>query len=659
MNTKKAFTAVAAGVLLFAAGTAVGLRAGGPAGQVPPEAPPVTTRPGEELVLTAALSPFDDCQALVEHYRDVALHLVGPYGLPGVGGSMIVQAAGASERAGGGEALRQPAPAPAAADTAEAVGPGATGTNVQEAGVDEPDLVKTNGDLIVAVAGGGLQVIEPGDLPRVVGTLDLSEQGYPSELLIDGDRALVLTRTQGFARPVDHTDYLMVGTTSVLTAVDLSDPAEPRVEATLTVDGDYRSARVVDGVARIVVASQPTALPFEYPQVGGLRAEREAEQRNRDIVEEATEQDWLPWAVLEDGDGRTVSEGPVVECGDVARPPGFTGLGTLSVLTVDLSADLDISGATGVVAQGETVYASPERLYVATPDYGDPRALTDPRFTPAGGQIETTIHVFDLTDPATAPHVASGRVAGTLLNSYAMSGDGTTLRVATTTQPGWWGGSAPETDPSQSSVVVLAERGDALEEVGRLDGLGVTETIRGVRFLGDLAAVVTFRQTDPLYLVDLSDPTDPSLLGELKIPGYSAYLHPVGDDRLLGVGQDATDQGQVLGVQASLFDLADRANPTRVDQADLEASYALVEADPRAFLYWPDTELAVVPTYDGAAAVRVTGDRLETLGTLDKGAPVNRALVVGDLLYTITETGITAHGLQTLEELGSADFSRA
>src|SRR5690606_29531157 len=132
-------------------------------------------------------------------------------------------------------------------------------------------------------------------------------------------------------------------------------------------------------------------------------------------------------------------------------------------------------------------------------------------------------------------YVAAGTVPGWLLNQYALSEYDGHLRVATTVA----------TDPSnptgtESGVYVLRQSGDDLVTVGSVGGLRRTEQIYAVRFLGPTGYVVTFRQTDPLYTIDLRDPTAPQLVGELRITGYSSYLHPVADDRLLGVGQEAT-----------------------------------------------------------------------------------------------------------------------
>jgi len=214
---------------------------------------------------------------------------------------------------------------------------------------------------------------------------------------------------------------------------------------------------------------------------------------------------------------------------------------------------------------------------------------------------------------------------------------------------------------------VLEQRGGALVEVGRVDGLGKGERIYAVRFVGPVGYVVTFRQVDPLYTVDLRDPRHPRVAGELKIRGYSAYLHPAGDGRLVGVGQDATEQGQRQGAQVSLFDVSDPARPSRLATHRMPGGYSTAEADPHAFLYWPKTGLLVVPvvapksTLDGgyaagALALSVRGSTLTDLGTIAHPpaasgpgyAGVSRALVIGDTLWTLSDAGLQANTMQTL-----------
>ena len=182
---------------------------------------------------------------------------------------------------------------------------------------------------------------------------------------------------------------------------------------------------------------------------------------------------------------------------------------------------------------------------------------------------------------------------GYLINQYAMSELDGKLRVAATSGEPWADPGARWT--SQSGVYVLEQSRNRLREIGKVEGLGKGERIYAVRFVGTLGYVVTFRQTDPLYTVDVSDPAKPRVRGELKITGYSAYLHPAGGDKLIGIGQEATGEGRVTGTQVSLFSIADADKPTRLARYYLSGANSEAEFDPHAFLYWPADGLLVVP----------------------------------------------------------------
>ena len=212
-------------------------------------------------------------------------------------------------------------------------------------------------------------------------------------------------------------------------------------------------------------------------------------------------------------------------------------------------------------------------------------------------------------------------------------------------------------------MYALRANGEELEQLSVVEGLGAGEQIYAVRFLGPTAYVVTFRQTDPLYVIDMTDPVNPVLTGELKIPGYSAYLHPVGDGLLLGVGQDATDTGQVLGTQLSLFDVSDPANPQRISTLAI-GGWSDVEWDHKAFLFWPEDGTIVLPVSPGwgdcgpqvdclaseitgsgggAVVARLEGRSLVGVGTINHESrnqtgcwnPLQRSIAIGDELATI------------------------
>jgi len=550
--------------------------------------------------LTSGLIPFSACDELLRYLQDEASARVGPYGLDGGWYGPVMPFA---TRAVGGPVLEMAMAFDDSMGVAPTPGVDFSGTNVQEAGIDEPDLVKTDGVRIVVVEGDGLHVIDPsGDSPTPVGRLALTGH-WGGELLLSGDRAWVLADTDAYYEEGSVpmvpavARILPPGRWRPLTSiieVDLSDPTTPTVVGTLTVEGRYVSARVVNGAARVVVSSAPDDLPFVMPQTPA--AEDRAERVNRQVVAETTVEDWVPSFVFEAGDGSLVN-GRLVDCDRVSHPVAFAGFSTLSVLTVDLTSPLRAPDATAVLADGETVYAGHQNLYVATTEYPEPVPSDDEAaWLRMENDYATSIHQFRVTDPSTTEYLASATVPGHVLNQFSMSELDSHLRVATTSGAPWG-----FDEKAESAITVLARDGAELVEVGRVGNMGRGERIHAVRFLGDTAFVVTFRRTDPFYVVDLSDPTAPTVRGELKITGYSGYLHPVGADLILGIGQEATEEGMTTGAKATLFDVSDPALPTELGTWSPGGGSSAVEWDHRAFLWWPPEALAVMPFTDWPA----------------------------------------------------------
>ena len=697
---------------------------------------PVVSLP-EDLELTASLVPFDSCEALLDHVKTQALEQVGPYGLDG---GVISYAEGAATTA----AAEADLSAVAGSDDSAAAAPGGDGaaardystTNVQEVGVDEPDILKSDGRRVVALARGGLNVVDvTGPAPVLLGSLELGDF-WARDMFLSGDRVLLLGDSDLTAIPLSSRLYPpgdIARGAMRLVEVDITDPAAPRLVGSTTITGSYLNARMVGTTVRIVAQEWGPTLDWVYPEeVGGEAAAVEA---NREVVRQSTVTDWLPGYVVVGADGSFVTEGLAVPCERVHHPVAFAGLSTVTVATVDLATGLG-SGpvdAVSVFGAGNTVYASTTGLYVTTNDWGWMRPA-DSLVAPTG-EAMTQIHRFDISDPARTSYVASGEVPGYILNQWALDEHAGYLRVATTTSPPW-GDPAGEA-ASQSMVTVLATDGEQLVPVGRVDGLGRGERIFAVRYFDDLATVVTFRQTDPLYTLDLSDPANPRLLGELKIPGYSAYLHPIGQNRVLGVGQDATEEGFTTGTQVSVFDLTDLANPQRLGTWSMPGSQTEAEWDSRAFLWWDPTGLAVIPVNEqsgaipledgsvtppgdpwfGAVGLHIGDDgsiievgrvsqqapsaprtdcwvevwpaaeldqlqqsldpeheTIEVLGEVpgdpsmvnvrhcntyieaDWAAQVRRSAVVGDRLYTLSEKGLLASGLNDMVPAGTVEF---
>ncbi|MPZ28068.1 MAG: benzoate transporter [Micromonosporaceae bacterium] len=635
------------------------------------------------------LVSFDSCDEAERQLRAAATAYVGPWGFGTAGMEMWegdAAAAGQDGRAVPGQA---PAAPGLAEEAAPAPVPGAdpdhSTTNVHESGVDEPDLVKTDGRRIVTVSQGVLRVV---DAQRKVETgrldvrpqrqdPDLAGRWQPADLLLHGDRALVLF-AEGWrgGEPVPDLPSragvaidpvrLAPVTGPRLVLVDLT--GSPTVLSEYTVDGGLVDARATGGTVRVVVRSAPR---LSLPEPRGTAGEAAQLAANREAIQSAPLADWLPrFEVTTAGQTDTGQ----VDCTAMSRPESYSGTSMLTVLTFDLAAPALGDGApVSVVADGDTVYSNGTSLYVASDQRWRampmPGAELDGPEAPQEPDDRTEIYRFDTSDPGPPRFAASGSVPGAVVNQYAMSEWEGHLRVATTTES-----RADGADSSESAVYVLAERDGELVETGSVGGLGKTERIYSVRFTGPVGYVVTFRETDPLYTLDLRDPAAPAVLGELKITGYSAYLHPLGDGRLVGVGQEADAQGREQGTQVSLFDVTDLSDPTRLGSHHVESGSSEAELDPHAFLWWPEQRLLVVPLltlsaerelpYAGALVLRVEEEGFTALDVVTHPAPaggeysteIRRSLVVGDTLWTISDLGLQANALSTLEETGWVPF---
>ena len=273
----------------------------------------------------------------------------------------------------------------------------------------------------------------------------------------------------------------------------------------------------------------------------------------------------------------------------------------------------------------------------------------------------TDIHAFAFSSEASdLSYVASGRVEGTLLNSYSMSEYDGVLRVATTSYDYDFGGG------QDNGVHILKVKDAELIEIGTVNGMGRGETIQGVRFDGPRGYVVTFRQVDPLYVLDLSDPTAPELVGELKVPGYSTYLKPIDGNRIIAVGMAGTETGQITGAQVSVFDVSDPSNPLQVATAEI-AQWSEATSDPHAFLWWAETGQIIVPKElvcyemggtgcESAVVLKLDGTTLTEQGRLFQWFPIRRAVIARNQLVTVSAGGTKVSRLSDLSEISYTRF---
>ncbi len=717
-------------------------------GCIQSEDPPATPVP-------RVLYNFDSCEDLLAYAKKNATDSLDQYGSI-YGGQSLGGWEDDAQNEGGTDGTGETGGGDSAGDGGGVPGVDYSETNVQEIGIDEPDLVKTDGERIVALADGKLHHVDTQGSPVLTASLDLEGNTYGAEMFLYEDRVLVFQRVEYYyydyePEPGIDEDFpeqpdlpeavkkWFEGSytpVTQITEIDLSNPDELAVISKLYVSGDYLSARRIDGVSRVVLRSNPLGLSFTspwdlmYELEGDVYPETEeewkalwekytemAKEANAAVIEASTLDNWVPHYVFDDG--VEVTEGLLLDCVDTMHPGVYSGLTMTSILTVDLEKGLSPKGGVGLFADSAIVYSSSDNLYVSTSEWvggegwGDPgwegdvvepgepipdgpgsASVTSASPTSGGDPMDDTgdaaveptavsfrageeagltsyLHKFAIPAGDKAIYTASGEVRGRLLNQWAMNEHRGDLRVATTDQENW------DTTTSESFVSVLREEDGELVQVGQVGELGKGEEIKSVRYIGDVGYVVTFRQTDPLYTIDLTDHEAPKVAGELKINGYSAYLHPLGEDHLIGVGFDGTDEGNLLGVQVSLFDVSDINAPVRTDSAALgDFGWTEVAFDHKAFLNWEKESLTVFPvesyTWDemegteswfmGAVGYTIdpqTG--IEPRGTvthmtdpndpwIDGDPSLRRSLVIGDLLYTVSNSGLKASAVSDLSD---------
>jgi hypothetical protein len=663
------------------------LAAAGCTGSVPniggPWSPsPGAKQPAGKAVIPATLTAFHSCPDALAALRKAAKASVTTYGLHNVmaPGGDVAFATGAGPVNAPAAAAAPAAPAGTAAGSAT---PAYSGTNDYTAGVDEPDLVKTDGHRIVTIAGSTLEVIDAASR-RVTGTLNLASAGIQgggaANLLLSGDHALVFVPYASlFGAGGSAGTAARYGSRFLL--VDLT--GKPRVIASYSIDGSMVDARQVGSVVRVVTDSAPAIV---FPNLPDATTNAKRVAAYRAAAGQAGLDAWLPG--YESSGGGTQISGHV-PCTALSRPKTYSGTNLLTVLTFDLSANKFGTGdPVSVVADGDTVYGTTSSLYVASDGMGTalPYGVMEPYTPVSQARQQTQVYRFDITQPGAPRFVASGTVPGYLLNQYSMSEWNGFFRIATTTGTSWAlaDGEPSGARTSSSAVYELTTSGPDMRIVGKVTGLGSTERIYSVRFMGPVGYVVTFRQTDPLYTLDLSDPATPRVVGALGLTGYSAYLDPVSASQLIGVGQRADVQGHVLGTQVSLFDVSDLAAPARLATYSLPWSTSQAQFDPHAFLYWPADQLVVVPIQtsggfaatgtiapspplatqppptptstpeSGALVLRISGSRITVVGFIRPpqsgvyGLSVERSLVIGQTLWTVSDNGVLASDLATL-----------
>ena len=485
-------------------------------------------------------------------------------------------------------------------------------TNTQEKDVDEADIVKTDGDTLYLSTGGYFLIFDarPADQTQELSRVDI--EGYVLEMFIYEDVALVFSTLENWQLPEtvwpDFDHEMLSQTILKMTLIDISDLKNPNVIRELYAEGTYQSSRRVEASARVIVHGQafiPGVEYYIYPDDYGCYDEdnnweidedclREAyeklRKKNREIIENTPLEQWLPqyYDIRQTDEGTVTESGILSECVDFFHPLEMLGNGVLSVISIMLDDPLKKNSDISIIADGQIVYASKKSLYI-TGDQDTQSWWTD--WDEEAPNEVSEVHKFDIgTTPEYAIYRGSGEIDGWVLNQFSMSEFDDVLRIATTV--GRWSG-----DGGYSNIFCLEENDGKLDIIGRITDIAPDELIYAARFVGDKGFLVTFEQVDPLFTIDLSDPKNPKLVGELKVPGFSTYLHPMDDDHLLAIGVQGDEWGWTFGVQLTIFDVSDFANPKVMHQADVgdSDSYSEAQYNHKAFLYYKKLDMLAIP----------------------------------------------------------------
>ena len=568
--------------------------------------------PNEPVQSAARLEAFAGCEALERHIEDSATKQMRA-SLESLKSQTYLYA---------DDAMPAGAPAEGAASR-DASGPANhTETNNQVQGVHEADFVQNDGTRIFVLSGPRLYVHRSWPAEQLARTALLEVEGWPREMLLDKERNRLVITSQvyekrpgsptmnGGASPGGAIDCAgfgcgyMFGDTLKVTVVDVANLAAPKVVEQVYLPGSYLNARRVEGSVRLVLSDAfrwPEGVRF-YPDEVFSDKDRMAEvvdaliRENEKLIRARTLEQWLPPGRRVDADGQVT---PLAyACTDFMRANAPTGLGFVTVLTLNLDAGAANAAPsrTSLVAMPGEVYASKDALYLATNHWWWWR---EP------GQTDSAyLHKFDIREPSRATYVGSGTVEGHISNQFAMDEHQGVLRVAVTVTSSLPDPSSPRWGRFETvnRVVTFREEEGRLKELGRSEDLAKGERIFSARFLGNKGYVVTFRQVDPLFTFDLSDPANPRKVGELKIPGFSTYIHPVGDTHLLTLGEhrDETGGWQGRALKLSLFDVRDLANPKEAftQIVGSQSSYSEALHEHKAFNYFPAKGLLAIPFTD-------------------------------------------------------------
>lgn len=615
-----------------------------------------------------SMERFDTCSDLVDAFNQTAQRGYPSWGFPGV----LTGVPMAAEMA----------------DSGAARAPDYSTTNIQVEGVDEADIVKTDGQYIYTLSGSKLVIIKawPAEDAEVLAEVDLGDF-YPREMFIDGDKLMLFGSTRAEA-PVpleasvrgasaEMSIYPYYYSMTTVQLWDVSDRDDPEKVREVDFEGNYLTSRKIGNDVYFVINSYPRyyAMP-ENPE---------------DLIPRYRETSAGEIASGQEGELENTCGCANVAYFEPINARSFITLASMSISDPDADVEKEV-----IVGSGDNVYASLDNLYIAeyhySPWYWDIREANTFERTPT----ETTIvHKFEL-DNGEINYMSNAEVPGRVLNQFSMDEFSGHFRIATTI-----GHVSQMGGGSTNNVYIYNEN---MNLTGKLEDLAPGERIYSARFMGERGYLVTFKKVDPLFVIDLSNPSSPMVLGKLKIPGYSDYLHPYDENHLIGIGKEAVEAEEegrdfawYQGVKMAIFDVSDVENPKELHKVVIgdRGTDSPILSDHKAFLFDRERELLVIPillaeikgdpselpdwaygdyVYQGAYVYNINlEDGFDLRGRITHfddedaftksgyyfrggGYSIMRSLYIGDVLCTLSQNRLKMNDLSDLDEITVLDF---
>lgn len=543
-------------------------------------------------------------------------------------------------------------------------------TNVQVEGVDEGDIAKTDGQYLYTLQDGQLRIIRayPAATLSLLASVKFEEGFHPVELYVEGTRLVVIGNlwksdsTDTTASPPQETaslakiSLLPVGENSTVARVfDISDKQHPVQEREVAFTGQYVASRKIADAVYLVGRTYP--LFYTFAATDG--ASRFATLTRNAALPKVSD------TALKGGKPQPLP------LNKLSYFPNFVDPNYVVVAGFRLAQPAHPADIKSYLGAGDIAYASLDRLYLSAADYG-------------ADAVNPVTHVYSFAIGRGAIRFRhAGGVPGTVLNQFSMDEHQGYFRIATTVRQWKQTEEAFETE-LWNNVYILD---DSMRMVGKLEHLAEGESLYAARFMGERAYLVTYRQTDPLFTIDLADPATPKVLGELILPGFSTYLHPYDSEHLLGIGRETTVTGdRVLdgGVKLALFDVADVSQPRLLHSEVIgtEGTYSDAMYDHKALWFDRDRHLLGFPiadtsspggdawptaSFQGAYVYDVTPEggftrkaaitQMPEDGSHAWNRYIRRLLAIGDQLYTVSDGRVQANRLSDFAQTGAVDLA--